>query len=274
MAERRSTGKSSGGSKRSSSSASARPALDRRRLAEPQHLSAQQRIELGVRDQAQGRSEEGRPGSRAPADGAQGREDHGAHRVAPGQEGRRRGQDRRRVPRGAAQEPDRPDGDGAPHPPAHRGGARGGGRPRPHDLRRRPGARHEPCSSAGASRRTTCSRTSRGCSSAGAARSRAARRECGSGPVARSAERASRPPVRAAARCGRRRRRWRRRIAPGARREWARTSRSPLTTTSRRTRWSRASRGLTPAELRKVRDYERRNANRKTVLNSIESKLG
>ena len=31
---------------------------------------------------------------------------------------------------------------------------------------------------------------------------------------------------------------------------------------------------LTPPELRKVRDYERRNANRKTVLNSIESKLG
>jgi polyhydroxyalkanoate synthesis regulator phasin len=30
---------------------------------------------------------------------------------------------------------------------------------------------------------------------------------------------------------------------------------------------------LTPAELRKVRDYERRNANRKTVLASIESKL-
>ena len=31
--------------------------------------------------------------------------------------------------------------------------------------------------------------------------------------------------------------------------------------------------GLTPAELRKVRDYERRNANRKTVLAAIESKL-
>jgi hypothetical protein len=30
---------------------------------------------------------------------------------------------------------------------------------------------------------------------------------------------------------------------------------------------------LTPAELRKARDYERRNANRKTVLNSIEAKL-
>ena len=30
---------------------------------------------------------------------------------------------------------------------------------------------------------------------------------------------------------------------------------------------------LTPAELRKVRDYERRNANRKTVLKAIESKL-
>ena len=31
---------------------------------------------------------------------------------------------------------------------------------------------------------------------------------------------------------------------------------------------------LTPAELRKVRDYERRNANRKTVLSSIETRLG
>ena len=31
---------------------------------------------------------------------------------------------------------------------------------------------------------------------------------------------------------------------------------------------------LTPAQLRKVRDYERRNANRKTVLAAIESQLG
>jgi hypothetical protein len=31
---------------------------------------------------------------------------------------------------------------------------------------------------------------------------------------------------------------------------------------------------LTPAELRKVRDYERRHANRKTVLSSIEDRLG
>ena len=31
---------------------------------------------------------------------------------------------------------------------------------------------------------------------------------------------------------------------------------------------------LTNAELRKVRDYERRNANRKTVLAAIEAKLG
>ena len=31
---------------------------------------------------------------------------------------------------------------------------------------------------------------------------------------------------------------------------------------------------LTPAELRKVRDYERRHANRKSVLNTIEGKLG
>jgi polyhydroxyalkanoate synthesis regulator phasin len=32
--------------------------------------------------------------------------------------------------------------------------------------------------------------------------------------------------------------------------------------------------GLSPAELRKVRDYERRHANRKSVLNAIEKKLG
>jgi hypothetical protein len=31
---------------------------------------------------------------------------------------------------------------------------------------------------------------------------------------------------------------------------------------------------LTPAELRKIRDYERRNANRKSVLDAIEKKLG
>lgn len=31
---------------------------------------------------------------------------------------------------------------------------------------------------------------------------------------------------------------------------------------------------LTPAQLRKVRDFERRNANRKTVLSAIETKLG
>ena len=32
--------------------------------------------------------------------------------------------------------------------------------------------------------------------------------------------------------------------------------------------------GLTPAELRKVRDYERRRGNRKSVLDAIEAKLG
>ena len=31
---------------------------------------------------------------------------------------------------------------------------------------------------------------------------------------------------------------------------------------------------LTPAELRKVRDYERRHANRKTVLRAVEQRLG
>lgn len=33
-------------------------------------------------------------------------------------------------------------------------------------------------------------------------------------------------------------------------------------------------RELTPAELRKVRDYEKRNANRKSVLAAVEQKLG
>jgi hypothetical protein len=32
--------------------------------------------------------------------------------------------------------------------------------------------------------------------------------------------------------------------------------------------------GLSPAELRKVRDYERRHANRKTVLSAVEDRLG
>lgn len=32
--------------------------------------------------------------------------------------------------------------------------------------------------------------------------------------------------------------------------------------------------GLTPAELRKIRDHERRNANRKTVLAAVERRLG
>jgi hypothetical protein len=35
----------------------------------------------------------------------------------------------------------------------------------------------------------------------------------------------------------------------------------------------RRLRDLTPAELRKVRDYERRHGNRKTILNAIEAKL-
>jgi hypothetical protein len=32
--------------------------------------------------------------------------------------------------------------------------------------------------------------------------------------------------------------------------------------------------GLSPAELRKVRDYEKRNANRKSVLDAVSTKLG
>ncbi|MGH2799880.1 MAG: hypothetical protein ACRDM0_19935, partial [Thermoleophilaceae bacterium] len=39
------------------------------------------------------------------------------------------------------------------------------------------------------------------------------------------------------------------------------------------TQIQRRLRDLTPPQLRKVRDHERRNANRKTILKAIESKL-
>jgi hypothetical protein len=47
------------------------------------------------------------------------------------------------------------------------------------------------------------------------------------------------------------------------------TGYTDLTATQVRTRLG----DLTPAQLRKVRDYERRNANRKTILSAIEAKL-
>ena len=149
---------------------------------------------------------------------------------------------------------------------------RGGGA-RPDDRRPVPRASPPASSSAAASRPTTCSRTSSSCSTAAAARSTAA------------------PPT-----CARRPRRRRRRSQPGVRGPQpcdtrglagARAGRPPAPRGGGRAQLSdprlrRPHRGpgrsrltdLTPAELRKVRDYERRNANRKTVLNSIESKLG
>ena len=97
---------------------------------------------------------------------------------------------------------------------------------------------------------------------------------CARRPAAPWERRAARRRARAAVPCAQRRGRSPRPIAPGARPGWGRTSRSPryddLTADQVVSRLTT----LTPAELRKVRDYERRNANRKTVLNSIESKLG
>ena len=88
------------------------------------------------------------------------------------------------------------------------------------------------------------------------------------------ARRASRCRAPAAAPRVRRLRRWRRPIALRRAAAWARAFRSRPSTTSPRPRCRAGSTDLSPAELRKVRDYERRNANRKTVLNAIESKLG
>ena len=50
-------------------------------------------------------------------------------------------------------------------------------------------------------------------------------------------------------------------------------SRSSATTTERRRRSPSALDDLTPAQLRKVRDHERRNANRKSVLHAIDALL-
>ena len=50
-------------------------------------------------------------------------------------------------------------------------------------------------------------------------------------------------------------------------------SRSPATTSCPRPQVQERLDGLTPAELRKLRDYEARHANRKTVLDKINRKL-
>ena len=105
---------------------------------------------------AQRRGQEGRQGARAPAEGAKARPRRRTRATKPARQRRRRGQDGRRVPRGAAQEPDPPAGDGDAHARAHRGGAERGGGARPGDVRRRAEHRVRPASSAAASRRTTC----------------------------------------------------------------------------------------------------------------------
>ncbi len=61
--------------------------------------------------------------------------------------------------------------------------------------------------------------------------------------------------------------------APARDRASARRSRSPTTRTSPRRRSPSALDGLDAAQLRAVRDHERRNANRKTVLAAVERKL-
>ena len=129
-------------------------------------------------------------------------------------------------------------------------------------------------SSAVASRPTTCSRTSSSCSTAAAARSTTAPRDVrrAATDAARDARKQvsgarSAPPARprpALAQADRLRR------AAGVGPSFPITA----STTSPRPRSRARLTDLAPAELRKVRDYERRNANRKTVLNAIESKLG
>ena len=69
-----------------------------------------------------------------------------------------------------------------------------------------------------------------------------------------------------------RHRRDRRRRAQGHRLR-ARRSRSPTTRTSPPRRWPSGSTRSSVAQLRQVRDHERRNANRKTVLAAVERKL-
>ena len=126
---------------------------------------------------AQGRRQQGRQGhgaqaarrARRPSSDRQDRRARRARR-------RRRGQDRRRAARRAAQEPDRPAGDGDDLARADRGGARRGRRPGPRDGRATRSASPPGSSSAGSGRPATCSRTSRTCSTAAAAGSRAAPR--------------------------------------------------------------------------------------------------
>ena len=83
------------------------------------------------------------------------------------------------------------------------------------------------------------------------------------------------PRLPAAAPCGAPPRRWRRSTACAAAPAWAPsfpiTGYDDLTATQIQSRLS----GLTPAELRKVRDHERRNAGRKTVLagDRVEAQL-
>ena len=190
-----------------------------------------------LRLQAPRGRQEGRAGTRPPAEGAQGREDDLAERRARRAQRGRRGEDRRRVPRGASQEPDRPDGDGHAHARPDRGGAERGRRPRPHDRRRRAGARRR----AARPRAQADERRAEGPRGPAGARSRRDR-----GPHLRSAQGrrrspwarpAARRPGREAARCGRQPGRWRRPTVRGAPRASGRTSRSSPTTTSRRTRW-------------------------------------
>jgi polyhydroxyalkanoate synthesis regulator phasin len=78
--------------------------------------------------------------------------------------------------------------------------------------------------------------------------------------VRRRAVRAASPALQTADRARR---------AAGVGRNFPITGYTDLTATQIRTRLG----DLTPAQLRKVRDYERRNANRKTILGAIEAKL-
>ena len=142
---------------------------------------------------------------------------------------------------------------GGAHPRPDPGGPRRRRRPRPGHPHRRQRAGRASSSTAAASRPTSSCRTSSGCSAAAASRSARrrirARRSESLDLLLRSADRARR--------------------TVGTGQSFPILGYDELTAAQVQGRLD----GLSPAELRKVRDYERRHANRKSVLAAIDKHL-
>ena len=213
-----------------------------------------ERVLLAERRLTQGGRQQGRQDAGSPAEGAQGREHDGQDRRARSTRSGRRGQDRRRAARGAAQEPDQADGDGHAFARAHRGGARRGRRPGSRDRTRRP-AHHVRARQARAAADQRRAEGPRGPSGPWPQRGREPH-------VGRPGPRGT--PGFPGAGAGRSRE-----AHGGVGPSFPITGYDDLTASQVQTRLGT----LSPAELRKVRDHERRSAKRKTVLQAIESKL-